>query len=244
MLFIHWAKRHNGFSAKRFRDFIVQWHWKNFSRFVPMLFFCKNFQILKQKFSVFWHEIFSSRSELLKTCSRQKLAEIFFSERLSKSSYHFFGITVRKGCRTAFYVSTSLLSEKLFFLERRLTLENLLTSAKRLSVFWKKVSAELSKLYSTCPEKTLGENFPGKLLVSFNFLILGQKNLKFRWKLFHSPSQLFIMCTRQQFEQKYVCGVNRIIIFFGVLVKSFLRGSAEYHSTCSQPFFELLINVW
>ena len=82
------------------------------------------------------------------------------------------------------------------------------------------------------------------LISVFHFFYSWAKNLKFRWIHFHSPSQLFIRCARQQFEAKYVFRVNRIFVFFGALVEILQRGSAEYHSTCSQPFFELLINVW
>ena len=173
--------------------------------------------------------------------STAKVSRVIFLRETSKSSNHFFNIISEKVVKQHSTCPREYFWKICFFLERSLYLENLLTSAKYFSVFSKKVSAELSKLYSTCPGEALGENFLGNLLVAFNILNLGQKKLNFRWKRFHSLSQLFITCTRQQFEEKCVSRVNWIIIFFGVLVKSFPRGPAEYHSTCSHPFFELLI---
>ena len=147
---------------------------------------------------------------------------ILFFEGTTKNSYHFFIITLQKGCQTAFYVSTKLLLEEMFFIGKKFNFRKSFDFDQKTFSLLKKVSAVLSELHSTCPGETLDEKVLGNLLVSFIFLILGQKNLKFRWKLFHSPSQLFIMCTRQKFQEKYVFHENRIFYVF--------RGSSQKFS--------------
>ena len=49
--------------------------------------------------------------------------------------------------------------------------------------------------------KSRGESFQ-KFIAVFHFFIHGQKELNFRWKIFHSPSKLSLTCRRQQLEKK------------------------------------------
>ena len=91
--------------------------------------------------------------------------------------------------------------------------------------------------------KIRGESFR-KFITVFHFFIDGQKNLNFRWKLFHSLSKLYLTCGRQQLEKKYVPLIYRNITLFGVSVKIFPRGSSKLHFICSQPTYEHLINFW
>ena len=98
---------------------------------------------------------------------------------------------------------------------------------KNFRSFWEKISAELSKLRFTFPGDTLGKKVFGSLLVSYIFLILGQKKLDFRWKFFHSPSKLYLTCPRRQFNEKIVFRLNRKSLFFGFLVKKLFREACQ-----------------
>ena len=114
---------------------------------------------------------------------------------------------------------------------------------KTFDLFGKKFEQSYQNCSLRVQVKFMGESLR-KYITVFHFFNHGQKNLNFLWKLFHSPSKLYLTCTRQQCDEKYVFRVNRINTFFGVLVKNFPRGSAEYHSTCSQPFFGFLTIFW
>ena len=106
---------------------------------------------------------------------------------------------------------------------------------------------KFQKSYQNCilrvQVKIRGESFR-KFITVFHFSIDGQKNLNFRWKLFHSPLKLYLTCGRQQLEKKYVPLLYRKFTLFGVSVKIFPRGSSKLHFICSQHNFEHLINFW
>ena len=128
-----------------------------------------------------------------------------------------------------------------FFSEKILFFENLLTLTKKLSVVLEQSFSRVIKTAFYVSRWSLREKRFRNLLLSFIFFIHGQKNLNFRWKLFHSPSKLYLTCRRQQLEKKYVSRLNRNSTLVGVSVKIFPRGSSKLHFICSQPNFEHLL---
>ena len=141
-------------------------------------------------------------------------------------------------------MSTSLLLIKLFFFRKKnLFFENLLTLNKKLSVVWEQSFSRVIKTAFYVSRWNLREKLFRNLFLSFIFFIHEQKNLNFRWKLFHSPSKLYPTCGRQQLEKKCDSLLYRNITIFGVSVKVFPRGSSKLHFIYSQPTFEHLINI-
>ena len=89
-----------------------------------------------------------------------------------------------------------------------------------------------------------GKSF-GKFICVFLFLFDSwAKKLDIRWKLFSSPSKLYLTFPRQQLEKNFGIRINRKLTIFGALVKIFPRGSSKLLFSCSQPNFEHLINFW
>ena len=141
-------------------------------------------------------------------------------------------------------MSTSLLLVKLFFFsEKNKFFENLLTLTEKTSVVLEQSFSRINKTAFYVSWWSLREKLFRNLLLSFIFFIHGQKKLNFRWKLFHSPSKLYLTCERQQLNKKCGSLMYRIIIFFGVSVKVFPRGSSKLHFIYSQPTFEHLIII-
>ena len=118
--------------------------------------------------------------------------------------------------------------------------------------FWKyfdfdqKILVFLAKTFQQSFQKCIlrvqlkfrGESFR-KFTVFHFFLFMGRKIWTFD-ENFSTVRRNCILPVHGN-NLKKTMWVNRIIMFFGVSVKNFPRGSAEYHSTCSQTFFELLI---
>ena len=129
--------------------------------------------------------------------------------------------------------------KNVFFLGRSLIFGNLLTLTKKLLVFLAKI---FQQSYQKCilrvQVKFRGKSFR-KFTVFHFFLFMGRKIWTFD-ENFSTVRRNCILRVHGNNSKKDMW-VNRNIMFFGVSVKSFPRGSAEYHSTCSQTFFELLI---
>ena len=173
--------------------------------------------------------------------STAKDSRVIFFRGTSKSSYHFFNIFSERVVKQPSTCPRGYFWKICFFFGKKFIFRKSFDfGQKSFGLFEKGVSRVIKTVFNVS-RWSLRREISRKYISGFQYIDSLAKKLNFRWKRFHSLSQLFITCTRQRFEEKYVFRVNRVIFFFGVLVKSFPRGSAEYHSTCSHPLFELLI---
>ena len=84
--------------------------------------------------------------------------------------------------------------KKCFLLEGSLTLENLLTSIKKLSVFWKK----FQQCYQNCITRSRWSfrwESSRKFISVFHFFDSWAKKLKFRWKISQSVTTVYYVYT-------------------------------------------------
>ena len=130
-----------------------------------------------------------------------------------------------------------------FFFGKKFNFWKPLTSTKKfLGLFEKSFSRDIKTAFYVFKWK-LGEKVFGNLLLSSIFFD-EQKNLNFRWKLFHSPLKLYLTCGWQQLGKKYVPLLYRNVTFLGFQSKFSSRVSSKLHYICSQPTYEHLINFW
>ena len=142
---------------------------------------------------------------------------IFFFEGTSESSYHFFSITLRKGCRTAFYVSTSLLLVKLFFFRKKINFfkNSFDFDRKNFGRFGTKFQQNYQNCILRVLVKFTGETFQ-KFITVFHFFYSCAKKFELSMKTFPQSvkivSYVWTATTRQKM---WFSNVSNYYIFRG-----------------------------
>ena len=150
--------------------------------------------------------------------STAKFSRVFFYfEGTSKSSYHICSITLQKGCRTAFYVSTSLLLEKLFFFGKKFFFENLLT-------FLEKKFSSVFKTAFNVSSWSLREKLFRNLLLSFIIFYSWAKKFELSMKTFPQSVEIVsYVYTATMWRKICVSSKSNYYVFRGFSQKFFER---------------------
>ena len=131
--------------------------------------------------------------------STAKVSRVIFFRETSKSSYHFFKIISEKVVKQPSTCPREYFWKICFFFGKKFIIRKSFDFGQEFFGLFEKSFSRVIKTVFNVSRWSFRREISRKFISGFQNFVSWAKKLNFRWKRFHSLSQLFITCTQQQF---------------------------------------------